>query len=66
MGTVERATSYDATIADANDNIAATTAVGGATNDDDHAAGKHDGTLTAAWRAKPVWTDLLTRRGGFY
>ena len=66
MGPAGRAAADDATAADANDGTAATNASGDATNDDAHAAGKHDGSPTAVWRAKPVRTDILTRRGGFY
>ena len=66
MGPVGRAAADDATAADANDGTAATNAAGDATHDDAHAAGKHDGTPTTVWRARPVRTDLLTRRGGFY
>ena len=61
-----RAAADDATPADANDGTSATNAAGDVTNDDAHATGTHDGTPKAVWRARPVRTGLLTRRGGLY
>ena len=68
VGPAGHAAADDATAADANDGTAATDAAGDATHDDAHAAtaGKHDGIPATVWRSRPVWADLLTRRGGFY
>ena len=66
MGPAGHAVADDAAAADVNDGTAATNAAGDTTHDDAHAAGKYYGTPTAVWRARPVRTDLLTRRGGFY
>ena len=66
MGPAGRAAANDATSADANDGTAATNATRDATYDGTHATGKHDGTAATLWRAEPVWTDILTGRGGFY
>ena len=67
VGPARHAAADDATAADADDGIAATDAAGDATHDDAHAAaaGKHDGIPATVWRARPVWADLLTRRGKF-
>ena len=68
MGPAGHATADDATAADEDDGTAATYDVEDTTHDDTHAAaaGKHDGIPTTVWRARPVRTDLLIRRGRFY
>ena len=59
MGTAGRAASNYAAAADANDGTAAT-------NETRDVTGKHNGTASAIWRAKPVWTAFLMGGGGFY
>ena len=63
MGPAGYAAANDATSADVNDGTAAKNATRDTTYDGAYVTGKHDGTVAAIWRAKPVRTDLLTGRG---